>query len=33
MRVDNFYGSFGLDCSLRGEVNDIAFDESSPWQT
>ena len=30
MRVDNFYGIFELDCSLRGEVNDIAFDESNP---
>ena len=30
MIVDNYYGDSFFDCSLRGEVNDIAFDESSP---
>ncbi|HAA67290.1 MAG TPA: hypothetical protein DCE10_10610, partial [Acidimicrobiaceae bacterium] len=29
MRVDNFPGLFELDCSLRGEVNDIAFDKNT----
>ena len=33
MEVDNFYGIVELDCSLRVELGDIAFDMSDPAVT